>query len=247
MPGAVKGSRQHRMTVVPHRPWQRAAIALSGLLVLVMALVLMYRIGFERGADNLAELNLAHSQGMSDVQRAARQLAELRAALSVAERNRQLDEQVNAQAQASIAALRSKMAVLERDVALYRQVMALEAQAPSLSVRSWQLAPTELPDHFRYRLTLAYTGANDTAISGQLNIIIGGESAPDEPQGADVRAEPLIRVSEPVSLRYLQVIEGDVQIPAGFTANHVKLEFNADSSSTLAFSETRPWQPEGDI
>lgn len=233
--------------MVPHRPWQRAAIVMSGLLVLVMALVLLYRIGFERGADNLAELNLAHSQGVSDVQRATRQLAELRSALSVAERNRRLDEQVNAQAQASIAALRSEMAVLERDVALYRQVMALEAQAPSLSVRSWQLVPTELPDHFRYRLTLAYTGANDAAISGQLSIIVGGEPASDESRESDVRGEPLVRVTEPVSLRYLQVLEGDLKIPVGFTANHVKLEFDAGSSSTLAFSETRPWQPEGDI
>lgn len=235
------------MTVVPHRPWQRAAVVVSGLLVLVLALVLVYRCGFEHGADNLAELNLAHSQGVSDVQRAAGKVAELRAALSVAERNRQLDEQVNAQAQASIATLRSEIAVLERDVALYRQVMALEAQAPSLSVRSWELLPTELPDHFRYRLTLVYTGANDTAISGQLSIIVDSDSASGESRGPDIRAEPSIRVTEKVSLRYLQLIEGDLQIPVGFAANHVKLEFDADASSTLTFSETRPWQPEGDI
>lgn len=247
MPGVVKGSRQHRMTVVPHRPWQRAAICVSGLLVLVIVLVLVYRTGFERGADNLAEIDLAHSQGLSDVQRAARQTAELRAALSVAERNRQVDEQVNAQAQASIAALRNKIAVLERDVALYRQVMALEARSPSLSVRSWQLLRTELPDHYRYRIALAYTGADGAAITGQLDVIVAGESASHEQQGAAAYAQPSIHASESVNLRYLQIMEGDLRIPPGFGANHVKLEFNADSPSTLVFSESRPWQPEGDI
>lgn len=247
MAGAVKGSRQHRMTVVPHRPWQRAAIYLFGVLVLLLSLWIAYGIGFERGADNLAELDLAHSQGLSDVQRAARQVAELRSALSVAERNRQVDEQVNAQAQASIAALRSRISLLERDVALYRQVMALEAQSPSLTVHSWQLVRTELPDHYRYRLTLAYIGADGAAISGKLSITVAGEPVPDEQQEGQPRIEPVIETTEPVNLRYLQVLEGDLQIPEGFVANHVKLEFGADSSSTHAFSESVPWQPEGDI
>ena len=57
----------------------------------------------------------------------------------------------------------------------------------------------------------------------------------------------VVSVTEPVNLRYLQVLEGDVQIPEGFIASHVKLEFNADSSSAPAFSESRPWQPEGGI
>ncbi len=223
------------MTVVPHRPWQRAAIMASGLLVLSIALVMAYRTGFERGADNLAELDLAHSQGLSDVQRAAREVAELKAALSVAERNRQVDDEVNAQAQASIAALRSEIALLERDVALYRQVMALEAESPSLSLRSWQLLQTELPGYYRYRLTLAYTGAGGAAVAGVLSIMVGDEQA------------SVVSVTEPVNLRYLQVLEGDVQIPEGFIASHVKLEFNADSSSAPAFSESRPWQPEGGI
>lgn len=235
------------MTVVPHRPWQRAAIYLSGLLVLIIVLVMAYRTGFERGADNLAELDLAHSQGLSDVQRASRQVAELKAALLVAERNRQVDEQVNAQAQASIAALRSRIASLERDVALYRQVMALEAEAPSLSLRDWQLVQTELPGHYRYRLTLAYTGADGAAVSGELSILVAGDQLPDSRQGPDRRTAPVISVTEPVNLRYLQVLEGDLQIPAGFAVNHVKLNFNADSSSTPAFSESVPWQPEGGI
>lgn len=233
------------MTVVPHRPWQRAALWLSAVILLTVLLLIAYRTGFEHGAANLAELDLAHSQGLSEVQRSARRVAELQAALSVAERNRQVDEQVNVQARASIAALRSEIATLERDVLLYRQVMALEAETPSLSLQSWQLLGTELPDHYRYRLTLAFTGGDGDVLTGQLRIKVTGITELADLRGPDSEAEHAIEVLAPVRLRYLQVLEGDLLLPSGFTANHVKLDFDADPSSTLSFSESMPWQPEG--
>lgn len=247
MPGAVKGSRQHRMTVVPHRPWLRAAFCLIAFLVMMVSLVFAYRTGFEHGADNLAELDLAHSQGLSDVQRAARQVAELRAALSVAERNRQVDEQVNAQAQASIADLRSRIALLERDVALYRQVMALEEETPALQVQSWQLSHTELVNQYRYRLTLSHTGADGGTVSGQLRIAVAGVIKPGEDSTSEQQGAQTVELTEPVNMRYLQVLEGDLSLPPGFSAEHVSLEFSADSPSTLRFSDNMPWQPQGEI
>jgi len=235
------------MTVVPHRPWQRAAIYLCVILVSLIALWFAYRTGFERGADNLVELDIAHSQGLLDVQRATRQVAELRAELLVAQRNRQVDEQVNVQAQASIADLRSRIALLERDVALYRQVMALEAQTPALEVQSWQLLRTELPNHYRYRLTLSYTGADGSALTGQLQIAVVGTLKRDQTAEADREGTKPVMVTEPVDMQYLQVIEGDVMLPAGFVAAHVELEFNAAAPSTLQFSANLPWQPQGEI
>ena len=234
------------MTVVPHRPWHRAAICLAGLLVVTILLWQAYRSGFERGAENLAELNLAHSQGLSDVQRSSSQLAQLRAALAVAERNRQVDEQVNAQAQASIAALRTKVATLERDVALYRQVMALESEGPELTLQSWQLSRTELPDHYRYRAVLAHTGADGGALSGRLKITVTGAESTGSPQEPDRETEQQIELAESVELRYLQVLEGDVIIPSGFVARRVNLGFEGSPSSTVSFSESMPWQPEGE-
>lgn len=235
------------MTVVPHRPWQRAASYLCVILVSLVSLWFAYRTGFEHGADNLAELDIAHSQGLSDVQRATRQVAELRAELLVAQRNRQVDEQVNAQAQASIVDLRSRIALLERDVALYRQVMALEAQTPALDVQSWQLLPTELPNHYRYRLTLSYTGADGSALTGRMQIAVAGTMGGDQTVETDREDTKPVMVTEPVDMRYLQVIEGDVILPAGFEADHVELEFSAAAPSTLQFSANLPWQPQGEI
>lgn len=234
------------MTVVPHRPWQRAVIYLSAALILIVLLWFTYRTGYERGADNLAELDLAHAQGMSDVQRAARQVAELRAALSVAERNRQVDEQVNAQAQASIAELRSRIALLERDVALYRQVMALEAETPALKVQSWQLYRTELPGYYRYRLTLSHTGANGGTLSGQLQIAVTGAMTSGQAPVSEQQEVQTIEFTEPVTMRYLRVLEGDLLLPPGFNAELVRLEFSADTPSTLQFSDNMPWQPQGE-
>ena len=235
------------MTVVPHRPWQRAAIYLCVILVSLTSLWFAYRTGFERGADNLVELDIAHSQSLSDVQRATRQVAELRTELLVAQRNRQVDEQVNAQAQASIADLRSRIALLERDVALYRQVMALEAETPALDVQSWQLLRTELPHHYRYRLTLSYTGADGGALTGQIQIAVVGTLKSEQSTEADRENTRPVIVTEPVDMRYLQVIEGDVLLPAGFVAGHVELDLNASAPSTLQFSAELPWQPQGEF
>lgn len=228
------------MTVVPHRPWQRAVSCLLALLILVVSLLFAYQTGFDRGASNLAEINLAHSQGVSDVQRAAAQVAELQASLAVAERTRQVDEQVNAQAQASIAELRNQIALLERDVALYRQVMALEAETPTLTLQSWQLLRTQSPDHYRYRLALSHAGANGDVLTGTLHIAVAGAMAP----GVEAKT---LDATEPVAVRYLQVLEGDLWLPSGFMAEHVRLEFSAGAPSTVQFSDSMPWQPQGEI
>ncbi|MBC53292.1 MAG: hypothetical protein CMQ34_05585 [Gammaproteobacteria bacterium] len=238
------------MTVVPHRPWQRAVIYLSAAIVLIVSLWFAYRTGFERGADNLAELDLAHAQGVSDVQRAARQVAELRAALLVAERNQQVDEQVNAQAQASIVDLRRRIVLLERDVALYRQVMALEAETPAIKVQSWQLSSTELPNHYRYRLILSHTGANGGELTGKLQMAVTGTLMPrPTPMGDQQEGQQdsqTVEFTELVDMRYLQVLEGDLRLPPGFSAEHVRLEFSADTPSPLQFSDNMPWQPQGE-
>jgi len=235
------------MTVVRHRPWQRAGLFLIFGLLFSLALVLAYRTGFQRGADNLSEMGLAHQQGLSDVQRATGQIAELQAALSVAERNLQVDDQVKAQAQTSIAAMRSEIALLQRDVALYRQVMALESVAPALAMQSWQLVATELPNQYRYRLTLSYTGAEGSVLSGELRMTVTELPAAEVAEPANGMAEHKIEITEPVNMRYLQVLEGNIQIPSGFAAGHVKLDFSTNTTPSITFNESIAWQPEGEF
>lgn len=239
MPRVVKGSRQQRMTVVPYRPWQRALL-LAGFITLVAALALVaYRAGMYHGSRP------QESAEAPEVLSAPAQLAEMQLALSVMERTRQLDQEANVQAQAAIAELRSKVVTLERDVALYRQVMALDAAQPGLSVQRWILHDTELADHFRYHLVLAHAGTEGASVVGTLRLLVEGVNedmviAADE----EVQDSAWLEVSEAVNMRYLQAMEGDIALPPGFRPQRIKLQFDDNSSSGLQFNDTLPWQPQ---
>ena len=239
MPRVVKGSRQQRMTVVPYRPWQRALL-LAGSIALVGALaVAAYMAGLYQGA------RVQEAAETPAVLSAPSQLAEMQLALSVMERTRQLDQEANVQAQAAIAELRSKVVTLERDVTLYRQVMALDAAQPGLSVQRWVLHDTELADHFRYHLVLAHAGTEGASVVGTLRLVVEGVSE-DTVAAADEEDQKSawLEVSQAVNMRYLQAMEGDIVLPPGFTPQRVKLDFQDDSSPGLQFSDTLPWQPQ---
>jgi hypothetical protein len=242
MAGAVKGSKQLRMTVVPYRPWLRAAVLGSVVILCVFGGLATYWIGYQRGAENLAELGFAYSLEVSDRERIALELAELRSQLAVLDRTRLVDQQVNEQAQSTITELRNLISALERDVTLYRQVMALENAAAELSINTWELFAAEVPHHYRYRLMLSQYGGGGASVEGRLEIAL--EGLLDDA----VTYIPLSDVSNsiesnyiPINFRYLHSLEGDLVLPVDFKPQKIHIQIHAGQPANRLLRQAIDW------
>lgn len=247
MAGAVKGSKQLRMTVVPYRPWLRAAVLGSIVVLCVFGGLATYWIGYQRGAENLAELGLAHSQEAGDRERIAEELAELRSQLAMLDRTRQVDQQVNEQALRTISELRNLITSLERDVTLYRQVMALENAAAELSINAWELYAAEVPHHYRYRLMLSQYGGGGASVEGRLEIALEGllDDAVTYIPLSDVSSS--VENNEiPINFKYLHGLEGDLVLPVDFEPQKIHIQIHAGQPANRLLRQSIAWMLTGE-
>jgi hypothetical protein len=248
MPGVVKGSKQVRMTVVPFRPWLRGIASGAALLMIFFASLAGFRAGFQRGSEDLAELKQVHQNALLEHAQMTEALVDVRSQLSVLSRTRLVDQQVNEQAQASISELRSQVAALERDVALYRQVVAMEGAGAELAFQEWQLAATGVPGIFRYRLLISQFGGSGMTVNTRLYMQLEGEGE----SGAQLIAfgdlsEQFDGAAMSIDFRYLHALEGDIVIPQGFQPQMVHAQLSAEQSAYKPLTESFDWRPLGEI
>jgi len=248
MPGVVKGSKQVRMTVVPFRPWLRVMASAAALLMIFFASVAGFRAGYQRGGEDLAELKQVHQNTLFEHAQMTETLADVRSQLSVLARTRLVDQQVYEQAQASISELRAQVAALERDVTLYRQVVAMEGAGAELTFQEWQLMATGVPGTFRYRLLISQYGGSGMTVNTRLYMQLEGQGEGGTQLIAfeDV-SEQFEGAAMSIDFRYLHALEGDIVIPQGFEPQMVHAQLSAEQSAYKPLTESFDWRPLGEI
>jgi hypothetical protein len=217
MAGAVKGSRQTRMVVVPYRPWLPAAlIAGTFCVVLLAALAGLYwgyygasREHIEVGAENVL---------LSDALiQAQEQVAELRAQLAMSGQDTLLDQRAEAEVQSTINSLRGRIRQLEQDVSFYRQVMAPDSSETGLVIENLRLELAVAPAAYRYRVFVRVAGAGDEMVRGSVQLSLQGQQD-GLSRTYELRelAAATAEVSDTLDFRYFQTLEGEFELPSGF-------------------------------
>lgn len=237
MAGAVKGSRQTRMVVVPYRPWLPAMlIAVSVCAVLLAALAGLYwgyygasREHIEVGAENVL---------LSDALiKAQEQVAELRAQLAMSGQDTLLDQRAEAEVQSTINSLRGRIRQLEQDVSFYRQVMAPDSAEAGLVIENLRLAPTIAPAVYRYRVFVRVAGAGDEMVRGTFLLSLQGQQDGESRTYDLGELTAAAEMSDTLEFRYFQALEGEFELPSGFIPEAVLVQ--AQSSHPEQYTTER--------
>lgn len=220
----VKGSRQHKMMVVPYRPW-RSLVARIVLFVAFVAAaggayVHGYRSSVAENGNARAEL-----QGLRDeLVLTGSENAALRQQILNLEQSGTVDKQALDNVQQTILALREQISQLEEDVLFYRQIMSPENTETGLVIGQLDLVATEVPGTIRYKLELKQQGNNESVVSGHVNVDVAGTQ-----DGAEISI-PLHTLSTQqdsadirLQFRYFQNVEGELMLPAGFEPARVEI------------------------
>lgn len=238
----VKGSKQEKMIVVPHRPLQTFLLRATFIVVMIAAAAAAYFYGFMTGArengDARGERDMLQDAlaGMEVENRA------LRDQLSNLEQTGTVDQQALDSVQQTIVGLREKISQLEEDVLFYKQIMSPENDESGLVIGQLDLVATDVPGTIRYKMELKQQGNNENLINGHARINLVGI------RDAQEVSIPLSEVStseqdEEIRLqfRYFQNIEGELVLPENFEPTKVQILAVAEGDNAKTVQKSFGW------
>lgn len=225
MPNVVKGSKQEKMIVVPHRPARRALYATVFILAAAASAIGGFMYGYYETILT-QETTLASTEELSsELAVMQAENSELQRQVAILDRSSVMDQRATEEVQSTISTLREQVAQLEQDIVYYRQVVSDETQDTGLTIANLDINAMQDPNRFRYKLELRQQDADgDTFLLGHVNINLIGD------QGGEQVILALRDLSEEqdeldirLRFKYFQNIEGQLALPEGFVAQRVQV------------------------
>lgn len=238
----VKGSRQVRSVVVPYRPGRQLLVA----LVLIGCFIVVgfggYRYGsagIENRFDQLQqERDLLRSQlatTQTELQNTTQQFANI-------EMGAEIDRKAIDDIREVVRQQKQEIASLSEEISFYKGLMAPTDRERGLSIRSWELYPTNNPRRFQYKLTVQQLATKHTLMTGRVNISLTGR------QGEILQTFPLNILSEQVDsenirlrFKYFQNVEGELLLPLGFEPSSIDIEAKAEKPEPAQVEKHYSW------
>lgn len=242
MPNVVKGSRQHRMVVVPYRPWYRAYLSVF-LIVLFFAVAAAAYFYGQYAAQQQYLVNRADNDRLSQaLSQTQEQLDTLRSELAITDRSNIVDMRATEEVQGTINTLRQRIMQLEQDVSFYRQVMAPESIELGLIIAEFDVNSIEQGNRYHYKAVFRQAGAGDKVLEGNVQINIIGQQGVERLVLALSDLVPESIPFEPsLNFRYFQNIEGELQLPEGFMPEHVEVLAETNKPTAIKVEKIFSW------
>jgi len=238
----VKGSKQIKMMVVPHRPWRNLLLTLAGLIVAVILTGAGVYYGYSRGTNENIDVRIERDQLSASVNSLETELETLQQDFVNLQQASLVDRQAVIEVQDMLVGLREINAQLEEDVLFYRQIMSPENDESGLAIGQLDLSATEEENRIRYHIELKQLANNENVISGYANVNILGMQ-----EGSEV-SFPLrsIAVDENqldirLQFRYFQNIEGELIIPENFVPETVQILAVAQGENAKTVQKNFVW------
>lgn len=238
----VKGSKQIKMVVVPHRPWRNLLLTLAGLIVAVILTGAGVYYGYSRGTNENIDVRIERDQLSASVNSLETELETLQQDFVNLQQASLVDRQAVIEVQDMLVGLREINAQLEEDVLFYRQIMSPENDESGLAIGQLDLSATEEENRIRYHIELKQLANNENVISGYANVNILGMQ-----EGSEV-SFPLrsIAVDENqldirLQFRYFQNIEDELIIPENFVPKTVQILAVAQGENAKTVQKNFVW------
>jgi len=229
---AVKGSKQHKMIVVTHRPALLWGVAAAGAGAILLCLFIGFQLGrsssppLDPSVDlplDVGDVSLARAKEIARNPDAIVALMRDRSALQqkvvALEQSAALDKEALAGVQATLAEQRDTVAQLQEDLLFYRQIATPEnAEAErGLVIGGVSLSATAAaPRRVRYKFEFRQVGDSER-LDGHANISIMGD-LDGERVSLPLHTLALsdLEADIPLGFRYFQNVEGELELPEGF-------------------------------
>ncbi len=243
MPNVVKGSKQEKMVVVPHRPGRRLLLVTLLALGVGGSAVGGFIYGYATTQRSQQSEQATQQELSGQLLAAEAENAELRRQVAILDRSSVMDQRATEEVQGTIRGLRERVAQLEQDVVYYRQVVSEETEDTGLIISQLDLDATRQSNRFRYKLVLRQQDADgDTFLTGHVNVNLVGSQGEEQQILAlrDLSAEQ-DQLDIRLRFKYFQNIEGELVLPDNFVPDRLQIAAVSDEPIEKSINQNFSW------
>jgi len=240
--GKVKGSKQHRMVVVPHRPWMRVWTFCFGLVTVAALCGLTYLHGLDEGLAEKRGVIVERDALLISLARTEKVLAQTRQELADVKLGGEVDVLANEEVRQSMEALQSQVAELNEEIRFYKGVMVPNTDSTGLRIEQFDLSATEVPDRFHYSMHLTQIVEKHEYVRGVVEVSVAGTlNGNSKNYQLNELSESNLRQIK-FRFRYFQKISGDVILPEGFIPEQMIVAVLPSDQKTKGLTKTFEWR-----
>ena len=243
MPNVVKGSKQQKMVVVPHRPGQRVVFTLLVLIGVAVSAAGGWGYAYYTTVLSQEGDQAEKSELLAQLFDLRVQNDNLERQVAILGRSSAVDKQTGVELQETLTSLRQRVAQLEEDVLFYRQVVEEETKETGLVIEELDIDATRSPDRYRYKLVMRQEDADgDTYLAGHVNFNLAGRW---KDQQVILPLRDLSEAENELDIRlrfkYFQNIEGELVLPEGFQPDRILIAAVATEPVSKRINEDFGW------
>ena len=238
----VKGSKQYRMKVVPHRPFF-GAFSLLGVTMLVLSTTAgAYYAGQYQLRKELDQETRDHERALGNLDKLRAEIEALRVRAASAEQSVSINEQASESVRAELVAKDSQIAELKQEISFYRGIMAPDEGSDGVSIGRFSISEAANSGRYQYKLLVQQSAARHQVVTGAVRFTIYGQL-----NGVETRyaladlSEQVESESIPLRFKYFQNIEGELQLPEGFEPEGVELSLKSSKRKGFNIDQRYGW------
>ncbi len=242
---AVKGSKQHRMVVVPYRPLYKAGVFLVFLAAMVTFSFVTYEYGMRQGLALKVAVVRERDQISVQLAEATRLIGEMRQEIADLKFGGEIDSRANEEVRQTVESLQDQIAQFQEEIKFYKGVMLPNAQEKGLRIERLDMVGTNVPNRYKYKLLLTQVVDKHEFVQGGVEIAL---------LGRDGNTEAALSLSElneaqtdaiGFRFRYFQNIDGELLVPSGFEPREVMIVARSSGKNGQRLEKKFNWQLSG--
>lgn len=235
------------LVVKPHNPWKTRILYIMAAIALLAGGWGIYDYGrFSAGYDS-RDAGQAYEEMLDIKDDLEKQVAELREQKALLERAAQIEREAYNDLDATLKVLQAEILELKEELAFYRGIVSPREASRGLHLQSFELTPLGESRTYRYKVVLTQVMKNDRLATGKVKMLVQGlrEGVASNLSLREITEKSVKDLS--YRFKYFQNIEGDIELPEGFTPLRMSVEILPQGQEADKIDKTIEWPNEENI
>lgn len=232
-----------RLVVRSDSPRLRLVLLCAAAVLVPLLVYLAFEYGRQRAGYDLRESLAARADLKSQLRELQQSLREQRVQMAALESAKIGQTREREEVSRTIGELQAQVARQAQDLAFYKGVVGDGDQAV-VKIQQFQVVAGAAPQHFTLKLVLARPVRPEDVVSGAVGLSVEGSQnkLPAARELAQLTADRKRELA--FNFRYLQQLECEVELPAGFVPERVTVELRPARRGAEPLRQTFRWSPE---
>jgi len=240
----VKGSKQHQMMVVPHRPLYKSMIFLAFLLALSAFSFFTYQFGKNQGLALRVEVVRERDQISQQLSKSTVLIAEMRQEIADLTVGGQIDDRATEEVRLTIEELQDQIAQLNEEISFYKGVMLPNVANKGLRIERLDVS-SNAPGRVKYSLLLTQIVDKHDYVQGGVEISLLGQEGDHEKSFLLSELDQEKQDAIKFRFRYFQNINGELMLPDGFLPREVMIVAQSSGANAQRLEKRFDWPLNG--